>query len=558
LGSPLSGEDEFRVSAHLDRETTRIGESVVLFVEAAGAGFADCEVTRFPTIKSLFIEELGARTSAGQNGGRPDLGLVSQFRYRLYPLKTGVFTIPPVEVTAGGEKKELTKPVRLFVEKGLTEPSGFAESSGFAATVPGKTFYVHQPVVFSIAVRISERESKESPIGRDLRFSLPWLDPGPSFLIMDAPPLSAESARCDLRVLELGRDVSFALSASGKDPLYRATKKFAYLPLEPGSFEFDPAFVASGSAYTLSPPLGFEVRPLPEEGRPSSFTNGVGSYQAAFEAEPRRCRVGDSVFLRFSIQGEGNIEFLEMPGFVELNGSFRVFGKRDSREKGVRHRLFEISPRSVAVKEIPALEFAWFDPGTGRYTKALWGPTPIEVLPGEGGSAGEAGRELEDDILPVIDEMPGKGGAIALFLRIVPAASFIGFLAAGLIKLRRNQLAALSASVRGKRAYSVFEKSLSSLGPDEKGDSLIVSHLLARYLSDRLCLPGKEVLTGDVRGILLSCGVAEKPAEEIGLFFRDLEKRRFGSPGPESAADLDVTALRLAERLSDSLERKEP
>ena len=134
------------------------------------------------------------------------------------------------------------------------------------------------------------------------------------------------------------------------------------------------------------------VRPLPEEGRPASFTGAVGRFTVRASAEPREVSVGDPITLRYEVIEDvdaipGNLANLRPPPLRELEAlaDFRV---PDDPTTGVvegQTKTFTetLRPERDDITEIPAIPFVSFDPQLGRYVTASSTPIRITVKASE-------------------------------------------------------------------------------------------------------------------------------------------------------------------------------
>ncbi len=127
--------------------------------------------------------------------------------------------------------------------------------------------------------------------------------------------------------------------------------------------------------------LTLEVRPLPEVGRPREFTGAVGNFSIRAEAEPSILALGGSLKLRLIIEGEGNRSLFDPPRWTELGG-FRVLGMVDEKGAAARTLTYDLAPLSAQAWQVPAISFAYFDPGPPEgYRVARTRPIDVVVRP---------------------------------------------------------------------------------------------------------------------------------------------------------------------------------
>ncbi len=117
--------------------------------------------------------------------------------------------------------------------------------------------------------------------------------------------------------------------------------------------------------------LNIEVLPLPEEGKPGSFTGGVGDFSISASVDKTDVRANESVTLTFKVNGRGNLAAIgepkaKWPQDIELYDSK---GTAKTGRAGVGEKVFEylLIPRNPGKLVLPALELSYFDPAKKSY-----------------------------------------------------------------------------------------------------------------------------------------------------------------------------------------------
>src|SRR5262249_26014080 len=117
--------------------------------------------------------------------------------------------------------------------------------------------------------------------------------------------------------------------------------------------------------------LTIEVMPLPEQGKPNSFTGGVGDFNLTAAVDKYDVRANEAVTLTLKVEGRGNLAAIgepkaKWPENVELYDSK---GVAKSSSGGVGQKVFEflLIPRAPGKVMLPALEMSFFDPAKGAY-----------------------------------------------------------------------------------------------------------------------------------------------------------------------------------------------
>ncbi len=558
----MSGERN--AVATLDRDRTTIGESLLLTVEVTGDGAADCEVSRPPRGKGLFFERAGSRTytevrtveaADGTSERRPLL--ITRFFYRVYPLETGTLTIAPVEVELRSRRRALSAPRRLIVDHG--QKPDWLDA---AVTVKGDRFYRHQ--VLTYHVRITVPESAHDQV----RLSLPWLDESTGLLRLDEEP-PREGWSIPVHVIQSNREELFHLVSASESSLgcNDYARSFTFLLTETGKFSCGAGILALDDArarmpvrYCVLESPSLDVVDLPTEGRPASFTNGVGLFEITFDVEPRQVRVGDSFGVRFSITGAaGSLDAFDFPDFPVLAGSFRIFAKRDTavaldQGRSTKSRYFELSPLSAAIDRVPPLEFSYFDPESEEYVIVEWEGAALEVFPGIGDRPpGEETRRKVDDIETIFDRYPFEWRRLRPFVEVLLLVSALGALCVWMIRIR-GWFRPDPAVKRRQTASRQFREGMYALRGTATAE--IAVPLFAEYLAERFGLARASAMAGEVEKPLIEKGISETLAREVERFFSELEEERYaaGSDQPLAVESINK-ALSLVESLEGEGER---
>jgi len=130
------------------------------------------------------------------------------------------------------------------------------------------------------------------------------------------------------------------------------------------------------------------VKPIPVDRAPESFAGAVGSgFSLAVSADRTVVKVGEPIALHLELRGDGNLETAALPP-LDAKGllpttSFRVAdGAIPGRlEDGVKRFTAMVRVLDPDIKEIPALEYSWFDPAADAFRSAK--SRPIALLVGD-------------------------------------------------------------------------------------------------------------------------------------------------------------------------------
>lgn len=433
-----------------------------------------------------------------------------------------------------------------------------AEGHAFVAVeVASELCYVGQEVRVRISFGFEERFAAHNLLQLFQRrldvpaqLEVPWGEelPGPAAADRERVAFAlgeglAEGLRAGERVrdgrryevVELERGV--VLRSAGTRVLAAPRLRFAYATrfaedLVRGRVPADrvEAFVA-GNEVTL------HAEPLPEEGRPPDFGGAVGRFDVRAEATPRALRVGESLRLVLRVEGEGRMDAFEPPRLDALRG-FHVRGRTDEVRGSMRELVVDLAPVSEQVREVPAIRFAFFDPGPpAGYRSASTEPIPLDVRPAAEGAAGE-GKDAEDA------EDATAPPATRIVLSILTGLAVLWLAARAWSRSRarpsRERARLVAAAVRAHRRRGEH----GAQGEDAAG-------VLATFLAGCAGCSVPAMIGGDVARRLATAGVPEELAGRAARLLDELLAARYGgrpveSPGGLAAVDALVDDLERA------------
>lgn len=286
-------------------------------------------------------------------------------------------------------------------------------------------------------------------------------------------------------------------------------------------------------------PLPLRVLPLPLEGRPASFTGALGRHTIGAKAEPLALAVGDTLRLVLTIEGEGDLTAFAAPRLHGLAG-FDVFGAVEELAPGRRTITYDLAPAHAAVTAVPAIPFAFFDPGPpGAYRVVTSAPIPLVVsggarTGGAGGPDATVSVQPVDDIVATLpDTFVHAPRRVGLTSTLVALASpwLVAVLALAWIGVRRRAQAD-PLGVRARRAARRFRASRAT-----GADGLATA--FAEYLAARLRLPSAAVIANELESDLVRAGCAVELSARAARALHDLVASRYGgTPAATVAAAL--------------------
>lgn len=126
--------------------------------------------------------------------------------------------------------------------------------------------------------------------------------------------------------------------------------------------------------------LSLSVLPLPDIGKPESFSGAIGQFSIEVTLSSGTVSVGDLITIATTIRGKGYFDSVSSINFP-ASPNFRVYPPKQIPLADSNAKTFEqiLIPQSTNAVMIPALSFCYFDPLTSTYKSISTGPFPITV-----------------------------------------------------------------------------------------------------------------------------------------------------------------------------------
>jgi hypothetical protein len=310
---------------------------------------------------------------------------------------------------------------------------------------------------------------------------------------------------------------------------------------------------------TLSAPAQtLTVLPLPETGKPATFTGAVGAFQMAFSAGPTNLGVGDPVTLRVQIAGRGALDSVtlpEQPAWKEFKCYPPTAKTEPSGDLGIEGtKTFEqvVVPQNTEIKELPPFEFTYFDPEKRAYETLRQPATPLIVHP-SGTTPGPAlalgSKPAETPAAQDIVHIKPRLGAVTadatpwvrrpwfLALQCLPMLALAG---AATWRRRSDALANNPRLRRRRQVEQVVRDGLAHLRTAAAGrqsDEFFATtfRLLQEQIGERLDLPASAITEAVVDDKLRGGGLPAPAAEALHELFQHCNQARYA---PMQSAEL--------------------
>lgn len=533
LWIPLAGFAQ--VSLDLSRSTITMDDTVDLTLRVEGG--LDRQAPDIPLPDGLVVSGMSKQFMS--SGSRREDVVV----YEIQPTRPGDYTLGPYNLNLpGGQQKLPAMSLTVTPAKVVTA----AESTFVTLESSANRTLVRQTVELTLGFY------SQHSIGNIEQIDF---DTG-GFRIGDWREIKARSVTINDEPYRVRKFINRLTPVRAGD--YELAPVFKVQVIKPGDLTRHPFGMMTRQreldVLRLQPrePLVLEVTEPPAEGRPDSYAGHIGTFHLNASLSPREVSVGDPITLRVQLSGTGSLREA-LPPTLEENDDFKVYEPRlveeDLQRDGLSGRkVFEqvVIPTHADIREVPALEFGYFNPESESYQVETAGPFSIEVTgssdPGTGastissldtGGSGDAGPVMlgEDlvylksdpgDLRKLSDLRPGRGlvGAAAL-----PFALW-GLTA--LVMAGRERRGRDPEAERRRRAPRRLRRDLAKL-EDIDGLSELYARIwdcLSAYLTHRLGLPPGD-LDPKQAAERLPDSASPKLREELADWMSRCERVRF-------------------------------
>lgn len=315
------------------------------------------------------------------------------YSYFLAPKKKGKFTIKQATIEIDGEVYK-TFPVTVTVVDAVDKPNGKPDASDIAsdkihlvAEVSNSNPYLNEPttVVYKLYV------------ARDVGISNNWRE-------KQTPRYNDFwSQNIEIKGLNIQRG-----EYKGEDYRYVVLRKTVLYPQKTGKLKLEPLVLD----VTVEVPTGrsnvflqqimtkvpktitagsktINVKPLPEQGKPSDFKGAVGDFNFNVTTSKNQLNATESLQAKIEVTGRGNLKLFELPKLTTPS-SLEVY--EPEHKENVRTGLsgmqgsisdtYTIVPQYRGKYPIPSISFSYFDLKTESYKRITSDEIIIDVVEG--------------------------------------------------------------------------------------------------------------------------------------------------------------------------------
>jgi hypothetical protein len=290
----------------------------------------------------------------------------------------------------------------------------------------------------------------------------------------------------------------------------------------------------------------------PESGRPASWNGAVGDFENTASAKPTEVSVGDPITVTLRIgdrSGRAGLEGLRAPTLADQPAFAAAFRVPSDAASGVvegRTKVFTQTIRALSdtVREIPPVEFAFFEPTSGTYRTVRSAPIPISVkpsavaritqdLPPAAAAANPEFTRVEAGLLA--NASPAECATRdAVGLELVIATVALPAIAAG-AGLAARRLGGVRGDARARDRRAARAIAEAAIASDPRVES-IEAALLA-FVAARCGVDARGVARKDATELLAARGVDDASRTAFEEILRECERARYlgGTVDPAQA-----------------------
>ena len=336
------------------------------------------------------------------------------YSYVLLPTRKGNLIIKQAIIEINGQLYK-TSPIKITVTDAVNQPNGAndpatvnADNNLYLVADISKTNpYVNEPITvvyklyFSYNIGISNWKELNKPKYKDF-----WSQN------IDIKQLVAEEG--------IFKGERYRYVVLRKTVLY--PQKAGKLEIEPLSLDIDcqvprgrPNFFGQVQMVDDSKRVSagskiINVKPLPETGKPASFSGAVGTFNFSVLPSRTTLKSGESLDLNIKVAGTGNLKLFNLPkpvvpSEVEMYDPEHneIVSTPLSGMSGSISDRYTIIPQSKGTFPIKGLEFSYFDLTTGNYRTITSPDIVLNVSEGEGiasSNGNVSGKNAKNQVSP--------------------------------------------------------------------------------------------------------------------------------------------------------------
>lgn len=297
------------------------------------------------------------------------------------------------------------------------------------------------------------------------------------------------------------------------------------------------------------------VKPLPSS--PDGFSGAVGVFSAKGEVDTKQVRANEAITYRLTISGNGNLMLIDAPQ-IDFPKVFEVYdpqindhiNRNSNGISGSRTYEWVLIPRNQGDYEIPAFDFVYFDPGSGKYVSKHISPIAVHIDKGDPNSmknvtSNKSNVKLLNNDINYIqtrnqhfaqrNQSKGAGWWFWFLLVVIIAGTVAAILYGRHYQAQQQDVAGVRLRRATKEARKRLKKAAAHLySGDDNAFYEEIYKAIWGCLADKYNIELSRLSSDTVRECLIEKNVAEEQQERIMKTLQDVDFARFG-PGDAAA-----------------------
>ncbi|MDQ8193215.1 BatD family protein [Coraliomargarita sp. SDUM461004] len=354
-------------------------------------------VTGLPIPQSGGLELSNGRTSTSQQtsiiNGAAEYSVTQKLIIDAKPPRIGTFTIPSYVFEYKGENYRVPAATLETVER-PADAGPTTDELIFLKTNTPEHLYVGQTTPIELKLYISEEvrltglnsfdRSADGFTISDLPDSKETVEivKGRRYRVLNWP--------LSITPIQTGQqDLNFQFTVSASVPS-QSNRRDPFGGRGFGSSLFDDLFGQNERFTVYTEPTQIDVRALPSEDQPHSFSGAIGDFSMQVSTDRDQTQTGEPIMLSVEISGKGNFDRISGPT-IPATDDWRNYDPEsqflphspDNTLRGTKRFDYVMIPNQSGNIEIPEIRFAYFDAEAQRYTELSSPTIPIEVSPSD-------------------------------------------------------------------------------------------------------------------------------------------------------------------------------
>lgn len=487
------------------------------------------------------------------------------YTYILQPKSQGTFTIKSATIDYEGEVYK-TQPIKITVGKAIETPKDPNNPQNIAddgviliADVSNANPYLSEPITVSYKALVSPNVGVNN------------------IMLEDVPKFNGFWSQ----EIEVNSNAVSNTTYNGKQYKSVVLKKYVLYPQNEGKNTLEPLVINMNIIVPYRRNMGgmfsvmdyqnvaktasagsrvINVKKLPEEGKPESFTGAVGTFDFTVKPSKTELKSAESFDLVMSVSGNGNLKLFTLPK-PEFPSAFEAFDPQHKEQiqtpaSGMTGKIsdtYTIIPQYKGKYTIKPVEFSYFDLKTKTYKTITSNPVEINVLQGKEQPVASNDKEeskqkiekyntfqfikLKSDLQPLAKE--NFFGSTKFYTML-----FAPFLLIPIIVLVRKKKEAIDADEFGNkvRQNTKLAKKFLSEAKKQLGSKvpfyMAMERAMHNFLKAKLHIETSEMSKENIQELLLEKQVNQETVTDFISLMNDCEFARY-TPSSDVAMQKD-------------------